>query len=62
MNGDGKCLWKFTRGSLRTKFLMLKLKTILLHTNIIDLYNLSVRIIDLVSHTVYNVCVNFVPN
>ena len=30
-----------------------------LDTYIIDYYNLSVRIIDLVSHTTYVVCVNF---
>ena len=31
-----------------------------IHTNIIGHYNLSVRIIDLVSHTTYVVCVNFI--
>ena len=30
-----------------------------IHTYIIGLYNPSVRIIDLVSHTTYVVCVNF---
>ena len=30
-----------------------------IHTNIIDRYNPSVRIIDLVSHITYVVCVNF---
>ena len=30
-----------------------------IHTYIIGRYNLSVRIIDLVSHTTYVVCVNF---
>ena len=33
---------------------------ILLHTYIISHYNPSVRIIDLVSHTTYVVCVNFI--
>ena len=36
---------------------MLKLKTILLDTYVIGL---SVRIIDLVSHTAYVMCVNFI--
>ena len=31
-----------------------------IHTYIIDHYNPSVRIIDLVSHTTYVVCVNFI--
>ena len=37
-----------------------KLKQALLHTYIIGHYNLSVRIFDLVAHTTYVVCVNFI--
>ena len=36
-----------------------KTKTFILHTYIIGHYNPSVRIIDLVSHTTYVVCVIF---
>ena len=32
-----------------------------IHTYIIGHYNPSVRIIDLVSHTTYVMCVNFIP-
>ena len=33
-----------------------------IHTYIIGRYNPSIRIIDLVSHTAYGVCVNFIHN
>ena len=35
-------------------------RNVRLHTYIIGHYNPSVRIIDLVSHTTYVVCVNFI--
>ena len=38
----------------------LSFQAFLLHTYIIGHYNPSVRIIDLVSHTTYVVCVNFI--
>ena len=43
-----------------TKRTKLSLARKALHTYIIGHYNPSVRIIDLVSHTTYGVCVNFI--